>query len=81
VVPQGDGTMDANALELTIKTSLKEMHQRLERAASIAKAADACAEAGSIEKAVEVALDIEQLIYEVNTFLNAASMMHRIWKS
>jgi hypothetical protein len=43
--------MDANALELTIKTSLKEMHQRLERAASIAKAADACAETGSIEKA------------------------------
>ncbi len=73
--------MDAKTLEITIKAYLKEMRDRLERAAGIARAADACAESGSIEKAVEVALDIEQLVYEVNTFLNAASMMHRIWKT
>jgi hypothetical protein len=73
--------MDADTLELTIKTYLREMRERLERAAGIAKAADACAEAGSVEKAIEVALDIEQLVYEVNTFLNAASLMHRIGKS
>lgn len=73
--------MDAKALELTIKMHLTEMRARLEQASGIAKAAEACAEAGSIEKAVEVALDIEQLIYEVNTFLNAASMMRRIWKT
>ncbi len=41
----------------------------------------ACAEAGNISKAIEIALDVEQLIYEVNTFLNAASLMHRISKS
>jgi hypothetical protein len=35
---------------------------------------------GHVEKAVEIALDIEQLIYEVTMFLNAASMMHRIRK-
>jgi hypothetical protein len=81
VVPQGGGTMDANTLELTIKIYLKEMRERLEQAAGIAQAADACAEAGSIEKAIEAALDIEQVVYEVNTFLNAASMMHRIGKS
>ena len=73
--------MDANILDMTIKTYLKEMRERLDQAASIAKAAEACAEAGSIQKGLEVALDIEQLIYEVNTFLNAASMMHRIWKA
>ena len=73
--------MDEKTLEITIKAYLREMRERLNEAAAIAKAADACAEAGSIKKAVEVALDIEQLVYEVNTFLNAASMMNRIWKS
>jgi len=57
--------------------SLKEMRDRLEQAASIAKAA----EAGNVEKGIEIALDIEQLIYEVNTFLNAASLINRIDKT
>jgi hypothetical protein len=40
----------------------------MERAASIAKAADACANAGNVEKGtIEVALDIERSVYEVNT--------------
>jgi hypothetical protein len=57
------------------------MRDRLEEAAGIAKAANACAEAGNISKAIEIVLDVEQLIYEVNTFLNAASLMHRISRS
>jgi hypothetical protein len=47
--------------------------QRLDEAASIARAAQACADAGNIEKGVEIALNVEQLVYEVNTLLNAAS--------
>lgn len=78
---QGDGAMDTNTLEVTIKAYLKEMRGRLDQAAGIARAAEACAEAGNIPKAVEIALDLEQILYEVNTFLNAASMMHRIWKT
>jgi hypothetical protein len=73
--------MDTNTLEATIKAYLKEMRGRLDQAAGIARAAEACAEAGNIPKAVEIALDLEQILYEVNTFLNAASMMHRIWKT
>jgi hypothetical protein len=73
--------MDARMLEATLKTHLTEMRQRLDQAAGIAKAAEACAEAGSIEKAIEIALDIEQLVYEVNTFLNAASLMNRIYQT
>lgn len=73
--------MDAKTLEITIKAHLKEMRGRLDEAAGIAKAAETCAEAGNIPKAVEIALDLEQILYEVNTFLNAASMMHRIWKT
>jgi hypothetical protein len=72
--------MDQNTLEITIKAYLKEMRERLDQAASIARAAQACANAGNVEKGIEVA-DVEQLIYEVNTFLNAASMINRISKT
>jgi hypothetical protein len=44
-------------------------------------AAETCASTGNIDKAIEIALDVEQLIYEVNTFLNAASMINRISKT
>lgn len=73
--------MDARMLEAPLKMHLSEMCQRLDRAAGIAKAAEACADAGNIEKAIEIALDVEQLTYEVNTLLNAASMIHRIGKT
>jgi hypothetical protein len=72
--------MDAATVQITIRAYLAEMRQRLDEAASIAKAAHACADAGNIEKAVEIALDVEQLMYEVNTFLNAASLINRISK-
>ena len=73
--------LDPHTIEITIKFHLKQMRERLEKAASIARAAEACAEAGNVEKGVEVALDIEQTVYEVNTFLNAASMINRLGKT
>jgi len=73
--------MDPVTLETTIKVHLKEMRERLDRAASIARAAQTCADTGNVEKGVEIALDVEQLIYEVNTFLNAASLINRINKT
>jgi len=73
--------MDPATLEITIKGHLKEMRARLDHAASIARAAQTCAHTGNIEKGVEIALDIEQLIYEVNTLLNAASLVNRISKT
>ena len=39
--------MDATIADPAIKAYLKEIHTRLDEAARIAKAADACAEAGS----------------------------------
>jgi hypothetical protein len=72
--------MDPHILEATLKLQIKEMRERLDQAAGIARAAEVCAEAGNLDKAIEIVLDVEQLIYEVNTFLNAASMMHRIGK-
>jgi hypothetical protein len=67
--------------ETTIKVYLRQMRERLNEAVSIAKAAEACADTGNVSKGVEIAFDVEQLLYEVNTFLNAASMIHRLSKS
>jgi hypothetical protein len=69
--------MDPQTLKLAIDDMLQNMRSRLEEASAIAKAATACAEAGNHEQAVTIALDIEQLVYEVNTFLNAASLITR----
>ena len=66
--------MDAHVL-------VAEIHERLDRAARIAKTAQARADAGNIKKAIEVALDVEQLIYEVTSLLNAASLMNHIYKT
>ena len=72
--------MDAQVAETTIKVYLKEIHTRLHEAAGIAKAADACAEAGDADRGVRVALDIEQLVYEATRLLDAASLINRLAK-
>ena len=56
--------MDAQLVETTIKAYLTEIRSRLDKAAGIGRAADACAGAGFHEKGLEVALDMEQLLYE-----------------
>ena len=70
--------MDAHLVEATIKAYLSEIRNRLDKAAGIGRAADACAGAGFHEKGLEVALDIEQPLYEATTLLNAASLINRI---
>jgi hypothetical protein len=70
--------MDAQLVETTIRTYLTEIRRRIDRAAGIGRAADACAGAGFHEKGLEVALDMEQLLYEATTLLNAASLVKRI---
>ena len=45
--------MKPQTVEVTVKAYPTEMRARLEKAASIAKAAEACALSGSIEKSVE----------------------------
>jgi hypothetical protein len=70
--------MDAHTVEIIIKTYLVEIRSRLEKAASIAKAAEACALSGGLEKGVEIALVVEGIVYEARTLLNAASTMKRL---
>ena len=69
--------MDAHLVEATIKAYLNQIRNRLDKAAGIGRAADACAGAGFHEKGLEVALDIK-ILYEATTLLNAASLINRI---
>jgi hypothetical protein len=77
---KGAKPMDAQAAELTVCAYLTEVRNRLDKAAGIARAADACAGAGFCDKAVEITLDIEQPLYEATTLLNAVSLINRISK-
>ena len=70
--------MDAQIVDTVLKAQLVAMRERLDQAAGIAKAAEACGATGNIEKAVEIALDVEQLIFEVSTILNAASLLKKM---
>ena len=71
--------MDHETVETATKAFLKELRERLERAVSIANAAETCAQAGDPGKGVEIVLDVEHLVFEANTLLNAASLMRRCW--
>ena len=73
--------MDPGTVDIVIKSYLTETRSCLEKAAAIAKAAEACALSGNIEQAIEVALDIEEIVYEVSTFLNAAGMINQLGKT
>ena len=70
--------MDRATIEPAIRSVLTEIHSKLNEAARIAKAADACALAGSVVEGVTVSMDIEQLIYKVGRLQDAASLLNRL---
>ncbi|MGL3111422.1 hypothetical protein [Bradyrhizobium sp. BR 1432] len=73
--------MDAQTIEPAIKACLVEIHAKLKEASQIAKAAQACAEAGSLAEAVHVSMDIEQLIYEIGRLHDAVCLLGRLSRS
>ena len=70
--------MDRKTIEPAIKILLTEIHTKLDEAARIAKAAEACAATGAIAEGVSVSMDIEQLIYEAGRLGDAASLLNRL---
>lgn len=68
--------MDRATIEPAIRVLLTEIHSKLNEAARIAKAAEACALAGSVAEGVTVSMDIEQLIYEAGRLHDAASLLN-----
>lgn len=70
--------IDNTAAQQAIAMILLAIQVRLEEAARIARGATACAQAGSINEGVTLALDIEQSIYEAGRLLDAASFLDKL---
>ena len=70
--------MDRATIEAAIKGIISELRAKLTEATRIAKAAEACALAGSVDEGVSVSMDIEQLIYEAGRLHDAASLLNRL---
>jgi hypothetical protein len=70
--------MDRASIDPAIALLLTEIHARLSEATRIAKAAEACALAGSIAEGVTLSMDIDQLIYEAGRLQDAASLLNRL---
>jgi hypothetical protein len=68
--------MTPEILNTVIIEFLQQAGQKLEQALQIAKAAEACAEAGNPRKAVEIIMDTEDLVFRATTLLNGASVLH-----
>jgi hypothetical protein len=67
--------MTPEITDIVITDFLKEISQRLDEAVSIAKAAEACADAGNPKQAVEIVMDVEPLVFAANTLLNGATLL------
>ena len=70
--------MDRNTIEPAIKAIMSEIRVKLAEATQIARAAEACALAGSISEGVTVSMDIEQLVYEAGRLQDAVSLLNRL---
>src|SRR5215813_15131992 len=73
--------MDAISLDTTVKTSLALVRAQLEKALRIATAAEVCSGSGRTRKAIEVAGGLEEIVSDVSTLLNTASIISRLGKS
>ena len=51
--------LDQESAEAVIKTFIRLVREKLDRAGAVAKAAEACAEAGDADQAVTIMLDVE----------------------
>src|SRR5262249_22487948 len=70
--------MDAISLDTTVKTSLALVRAKLEIGLRIARAAEVCSGSGRPRRAVEVARGLEEIVSDINTLLNAASIINRL---
>jgi hypothetical protein len=67
--------MDRTAADTVTKAFLANIHRKLQEAASIAKAAEVCAETGNVQTAVKMVMDIEDLTHQANRMLSAALLI------
>ncbi|UPK33590.1 hypothetical protein IVB18_36150 [Bradyrhizobium sp. 186] len=68
------------SLHEAIGVCIAQINTNLTEASRIARAAAACVAAGSVTEAVEVSMEIEQLLYDANRLHDAVCLMNRISK-
>ena len=73
--------MSPETAEIAIKALVKQIRRRLEEAARMARAGQACAEAGSPEKGIEVVLEMGQSLYEAKKLLEGTLGVSRCSKA
>ena len=73
--------MNTHAVNTSIEAQLAQIRADLEKGLRIAKAAEICARSGRVNKGIEIALSLEAIVYDLNTSLNAASMIKRLGKT
>lgn len=73
--------MNRITAETSIKAILAEINHRTQKAARIATAAQACADLGSVDEAVTISMEIEQILYEAGRLQDAASLLNRLSRS
>jgi hypothetical protein len=69
--------MDGATIQPAIRIVLAEIHSKLNEAARIAKAAEACTLVGGVAEGLTASMDIEQPIYEAGRLQDAASLRNR----
>jgi hypothetical protein len=67
--------MDRTAADTVTKAFLAQIYRKLQEATSIAKAAEVCAESGSIETALKMIMDVENPTHQVDRMLSAALLI------
>jgi hypothetical protein len=67
--------MDRTAADAVTKALLGNIHRKLQEAASIAKAAEICAESGNVQTAVKMVMDLEDPTHQANRMLSAALLI------
>jgi len=70
--------MRAEQADLIVRTLMALVAERLTQAASLAKAAEACAVAGNRDGSARIANDIDQPLYEAQNLINAMSLVNRL---
>ncbi|MCF2524928.1 hypothetical protein [Bradyrhizobium sp. G127] len=70
--------MDRSYIDPAIKSILTEVHQRTIEASRVAKAADVCAQAGSVDEAISVSMDLDRIFYDAGRLHEAACLLKRL---
>lgn len=70
--------METNEFDLPIIACLGEIHRKLKEAEKIARAAHACAAAGSISESIKLSMDLQQLAHDVGRLYDAVCVLGRL---